>query len=57
MATLKTPMTKPVYEDFVRAFRAYKQRKREWQARMEIKLAQEEEEIRRKREALYAEYE
>lgn len=47
----------PVYGEFVRAFRAYKQRKREWQARMEVKLAKEEEEIRHKREALYAEYE
>ena len=43
--------------DFIQAFRAYKRYKREWQARMEVKLAEMEEEIRRKREALYAEYE
>jgi len=53
-----TAMTKQqhAYQDFVQAFRAYKKRKREWQARMDVKLAKEEEEIRRKREALYAEY-
>lgn len=35
---------------------AYKKRKREWQAEMQVRLAEEEEEIRRKREALYAEF-
>ncbi len=44
-----------VYSEFLSAFRAYKQRKREWQEAMQVKLAQEEEEIRRKREELYAE--
>ncbi len=43
-------------DEIIAAFRSYKQRKREWQASMEIKLAQEEEEIRRKRESLYAEF-
>ena len=43
--------------DFIQAFRAYKQYKREWQARTEAKLEKLEEEIRRKREVLYAEYE
>lgn len=42
---------------FRSSIRAYKEYKREWEARMVEKLAQEEEEIRRKREALYAEYE
>lgn len=46
-----------LFGDFVEAFRAYKKHKREWQARMEIKLAEEEEYIRNKREVLYAEYE
>lgn len=45
------------FGDFVKAFRAYKRHKREWQAQMEIKLAKEEEAIRRKREVLYTEYE
>ncbi len=39
------------------SIRAYKEYKREWEARMVEKLAQEEEDIRRKRESLYAEYE
>jgi len=42
------------YSEFVSAFRAYKQRKRKWQEAMQEKLAQEEEEIRNKRETLYA---
>ncbi|MBR1468650.1 MAG: hypothetical protein IJ605_00830 [Prevotella sp.] len=42
---------------FRNSIRAYKEYKREWEARMAEKLAQEEEEIRRKRESLYAEYE
>ena len=46
-----------LFNNFVQAFRAYKKRKREWQARMDVKLAKEEEEIRRKRDTLYAEYE
>lgn len=44
------------YSEFVNAFCAYKKRKREWQAEMQVRLAEEEEEIRRKREALYAEF-
>ena len=44
------------YSEFVSAFRAYKQRKRKWQEAMQEKLAQEEEEIRRKRESLYTEF-
>ena len=35
-------------------FRAAKRRKREWQARMEVKLAKEEEEIRKRRAAVNA---
>ena len=42
---------------FRSSIRAYKEYKKEWEARMVEKLAKEEEEIRRKREALYAEYE
>ena len=42
---------------FRSSIRAYKEYKREWEARVVEKLAREEEEIRRKREALYAEYE
>ncbi len=42
--------------EFINAFRAYKKRKREWQVKMQVKLAQEEEEIRRKRESLYTEF-
>ena len=42
---------------FREAIRAHRQYKREWQARTEAKLEKLEEEIRRKREALYAEYE
>lgn len=45
-----------VYSEFVNAFRSYKKRKSEWQAKMQVKLAQEEEEIRRKRESLYTEF-
>lgn len=52
-----TTKQKQLYQNFVTAFRLYKKRKREWQERMEVELAQEEEEIRRKREVLYAEYE
>lgn len=42
---------------FLKAFRAYKQHKREWYSYMDEKLAKEEEAIRNKRETLYAEYE
>ena len=42
---------------FLKAFRAYKQHKKEWYAHMDEKLAKEEEVIRCKRETLYAEYE
>ena len=42
------------HEKFVQAFRAAKQRKREWQARMEVKLAKREEEVRRRREEIDA---
>ena len=52
-----TTKQKQLYQNFITAFRLYKKRKREWQERMEVELAQEEEEIRRKREVLYAEYE
>lgn len=51
------PNKEQLYNDFVKAFRTYKRRKREWQERMEVVLAAEEEEIRRKREVLYADYE
>jgi len=50
-------LQKQTYGNFVQAFRAYKKRKREWQAQMEVKLAQEEADIQLKRKALYAEYE
>ena len=50
-------LQKQTYSNFVQAFRAYKKRKREWQAQMEVKLAQEEADIQLKRKALYAEYE
>ena len=46
-----------LYQNFVQAFRAHKKRKREWQDRMSVVLAQEEEDIRRQREVLYADYE
>ena len=55
MATTTSKPQQIVYSEFLNAFRAYKQRKREWQETMQVKLAQEEEEIRRKREELYAE--
>ena len=55
MATTTSKPQQIVYSEFLNAFRAYKQRKREWQETMQEKLAQEEEEIRRKREELYAE--
>ncbi len=42
------------HERFVQMFRAAKRRKREWQARMEVKLAKEEEEIRKRRAAVNA---
>lgn len=56
METTATKTREVVYSEFVNAFRTYKQRKRKWQAAMEVKLAKEEEEIRRKRELLYAEF-
>lgn len=56
-ATTYTPEQWARHEKFVEMFRAAKKRKREWQAKMEIKLAEEEEAIFRKRQALYAEYE
>lgn len=46
-----------LYQKFVLALRAHKKRKHEWQERMDVVLAQEEEEIRRHREVLYANYE
>ena len=52
-----TELERQTYDDFVRAFRAYKKKKREWQEKMELKLAKEEEDIRLKRKTLYAEYE
>ena len=52
-----TALERQTYDDFVRAFRAYKKKKREWQEKMELKLAKEEEDIRLKRKTLYAEYE
>ena len=54
--TTTTTAKQLVYSEFVNAFRSYKKRKREWQAEMQVKLAQEEEEIRRKRESLYTEF-
>ena len=44
-----TPEDWAQHEKFVQAFRAAKQRKREWQARMEVELTKREEEIRRRR--------
>ena len=52
-----TTQQEQLYHNFVKALRTYKKRKREWQDRMEEVLAREEEEIRRKREVLYADYE
>ena len=52
-----TTQQEQLYHSFVKALRTYKKRKREWQDRMEVVLAREEEEIRRKREVLYADYE
>ncbi len=40
------------HEQFVEMFRAAKQRKREWQARMEILLAEKAEKIRKRREEI-----
>ena len=37
------------HEKFVQMFRAAKQRKREWQAKMEIVLDEKEERVRRRR--------
>ena len=56
MTTTPTQNKDIVFRDFVNAFRSYKKHKREWQAKMEVELAKEEEEIRQKRESLYVEY-
>ena len=43
-------------QKFLQSLRDYKERKRKWRNQMDVVLAKEEEEIRRKREMLYAEY-
>ncbi len=40
------------HEQFVQMFRAAKQRKREWQAKMEVVLAEKAEKIRKRREEI-----
>lgn len=40
------------HEQFVHMFRAAKQRKREWQAKMEVVLAEKAEKIRKRREEI-----
>ena len=55
-ATTFTPQDWAEHEKFVQMFRAAKQRKREWQAKIEVKLAEKEERVRRRRaevEALF----
>ena len=51
MATTRTftPEDWTEHEKYVQMFRAAKQRKREWQARMEIVLAEKEEKVRKRR--------
>lgn len=51
MATTRTftPEDWAEHEKYVQMFRAAKQRKREWQARMEIVLAEKEEKVRKRR--------
>lgn len=44
-----TPEDWAEHEKYVQMFRAAKQRKREWQARMEIVLAEKEEKVRKRR--------
>ena len=41
------------HEQFVQMFRAAKQRKREWQAKMEVTLAEKAQKIRKRREDSY----
>ena len=40
------------HEQFVQMFRAAKQRKREWQSKMEVLLAEKAEKIRKRREEI-----
>ncbi len=40
------------HEQFVKIFRAAKQRKREWQARMDVLLSEKAEKIRKRREEI-----
>ena len=40
------------HEQFVQMFRAAKQRKREWQSKMEVMLAEKAEKIRKRREEI-----
>lgn len=47
--TTFTPQDWAEHEKFVQMFRAAKQRKREWQAKIEVKLAEKEERVRRRR--------
>lgn len=44
-----TPEDWAEHEKYVQMFRAAKQRKREWEARMEIVLAEKEEMVRKRR--------
>ena len=47
--TTFTPEDWAEHERYVQMFRAAKQRKREWQAKMEIVLAEKEEKVRKRR--------
>ena len=44
-----TPEDWAEHEKYVQMFRAAKQRKREWEARMEVVLAEKEEQVRKRR--------
>ena len=44
-----TPEEWAEHEKYVQMFRAAKQRKREWEARMEVVLAEKEEQVRKRR--------
>lgn len=52
-----TPEQLARHEKFVNIFRAAKQRKREWQAKMDIVLAEKEEKVRKRRAEIEAMFE
>ena len=49
-----TPKDWAEHEQFVQMFRAAKQRKRAWQAKMEVVLAEREEKVRKRRAEIEA---